>query len=89
MPRLIMSGLMGLLFALTCLPLAAQRPQRSENPPSASPAGLSHEPLPVQDPRAFLEKCLEHYDHRHSRTFASPRSCAPRDPSAKSSIRSR
>jgi hypothetical protein len=70
MGRLIMIGLMGLLFALAaCLPLAAERPERSVKLASPGSARLTQEPLPTPDPLAFLEKCVERYDQQGIRGY--------------------
>jgi hypothetical protein len=78
MRRLIMSALMGLLFALArCLPLAAERPPSPYPLPLGGegrvrgdlPAKVASEPLPAPDPIAFLEKCLEHYDQQGIRGY--------------------
>jgi hypothetical protein len=54
---------MCLLFVLSMdLLLAAPRPEPPPQGPTPPSAALSREPLPVSDPLAFLQKCLERYD---------------------------
>ena len=54
------------LCLLLCLLLAPDQPEDEEAPPPKplAPAAADQEPLPVKDPLAFLEKCLERYDEQ-------------------------
>jgi hypothetical protein len=59
-----------LIFCLPlCLILAPNRPEVAPSEHRVPPGIVSHDPLPVEDPVAFLEKCLQKYDEQHIEGF--------------------
>jgi len=59
-----------LIFCLPlCLILAPNRPDVAPSEHRVPPGIVSHDPLPVADPVAFLEKCLAKYDEQHIEGF--------------------